>query len=121
MEEVEALVRELLGRVGAERASERISYRDVFARELALDPFTASDAELAQAAQPLGFAGAGADRDVWLELLMGSLIGPPLRRAAPAFLHGYPATQAALARLEPPEPRAGPRIMPDFHGHQLDD
>src|SRR5207302_7835869 len=35
MEEVEALVRELLGRVGAERASERISYRDVFARELA--------------------------------------------------------------------------------------
>src|SRR5207249_5616998 len=38
MEEVEALVRELLGRVGAERASERISYREVFARELALDP-----------------------------------------------------------------------------------
>ena len=110
MEEVEALVRELLGRVGAERASERISYRDVFARELALDPFTASDAELAQAAQPLGFAGAGADRDVWLELLMGSLIGPRLGREALTFVHGYPATQAALARLDPREPRAARRF-----------
>ena len=110
MEEVEALVRELLGRVGAERASERISYREVFARELALDPFTASDAELAQAAQPLGFAGAGADRDVWLELLMGSLIGPRLGREALTFVHGYPATQAALARLDPREPRAARRF-----------
>src|SRR5256886_10428996 len=108
-------------RVAAERTRERSSERGAFAAGLGLDPFTASDAELAQAAQPLGFAGAGADRDVWLELLMGSLIGPRLRRWAPTFLHGYPATQAALARLEPPEPRAGPRIMPDFHGHQLDD
>ena len=110
MDEVEALVRELLGRVSAERASERISYRDAFARELALDPFTASDAELAQAAQPLGFAGAGADRDVWLELLMGSLIGPRLGRKALTFVHGYPATQAALARLDPREPRAARRF-----------
>jgi len=36
MDEVEALVRELLGRVSAQRASERISYRDAFARELGL-------------------------------------------------------------------------------------
>ncbi len=78
MDEVEALVRELLGRVSAPRASERISYRDAFARELGLDPFTAPEAALAQAAQPLGFAGAGADRDVWLELLMGALVGPRL-------------------------------------------
>src|SRR2546429_4362319 len=53
--------------------------------------------------QPLGFAGAGADRDVWLELLMGSLIGPRLGREALTFVHGYPATQAALARLDPRE------------------
>src|SRR4030081_3094310 len=58
MDEVEALVRELLGRVSAQRASERISYRDAFARELGLDPFTAPEAALAQAAQPLWFAGA---------------------------------------------------------------
>src|SRR6202045_358531 len=110
MDEVEALVRELLGRVSAQRPSERISYRDAFARELGLDPFSAPEAALAQAAQPLGFAGAGADRDVWLELLMGSRVGPRLGREALTFVHGYPATQAALARLDPREPRAARRF-----------
>jgi len=110
MDEVEALVRELLGRVSAQRSSERISYRDAFARELGLDPFSAPEAALAQAAQPLGFAGAGADRDVWLELLMGSRVGPRLGREALTFVHGYPATQAALARLDPREPRAARRF-----------
>jgi lysyl-tRNA synthetase class 2 len=80
MDEVEALVRELLGRVSAQRASERISYRDVFAR------------------------------DMWLELLMGSLVGPRLGRKALTFVHGHPATQAALARLDPREPRAARRF-----------
>jgi lysyl-tRNA synthetase class 2 len=110
MEEVEALVRELLGRVSAQRSSERISYRDAFARELGLDPFSAPAAALAQAAQPLGFAGADADRDGWLELLMGSLVGPRLGRKALTFVHGYPATQAALARLDPREPRTARRF-----------
>src|SRR2546421_1520573 len=110
MDEVEALVRELLGEVSAQRSSERISYQDAFLRELALDPFTAPEAALAQAAQPLGFAGAGADRDVWLELLMASLVGPRLGREALTFVHGYPATQAALARLDPREPRAARRF-----------
>ncbi len=110
MDEVEALVRELLGEVSAQRAGERLSYRDAFLRELALDPFTAPEAALAQAGQPLGFAGAGADRDVWLELLMASLVGPRLGREALTFVHGYPATQAALARLDPREPRAARRF-----------
>jgi len=118
MDEVEALVRELLGRVSAQRASERISYRDAFARELGLDPFTAPEAALAQAAQPLGFAGAG-DRDVWLELLMGSLVGPRLGRKALTFVHGYPATQAALARLDPLEPRAARRFELYCQGIEL--
>jgi len=118
MDEVEALVRELLGRVSAQRASERISYRDAFARELGLDPFTAPEAALAQAAQPLGFAGAG-DRDVWPELLMGSLVGPRLGRKALTFVHGYPATQAALARLDPLEPRAARRFELYCQGIEL--
>ncbi|HEY0768370.1 MAG TPA: EF-P lysine aminoacylase EpmA [Steroidobacteraceae bacterium] len=110
MDEVEALVRVLLGPASAQRASERISYRDAFARELGLDPLTAPEAALAQAARPLGFAGTGADRDRWLELLMGSLIGPRLGHDALTFVHGYPATQAALARLDPCDPSAARRF-----------
>jgi lysyl-tRNA synthetase class 2 len=110
MEEVEALVRVLLAEAGASRASERISYRDAFVRELGVDPFVASATALAQAAQPLGFAGGGADRDEWLELLMASRVGPRLGTQALTFVHGYPASQAALARLDPREPRAAQRF-----------
>ena len=111
MDEVEALVRALLGERGAGRSSERLSYREAFQRELGLDPFTASTALLERAAQPLGFRAAGtAERDVWLELLMGALVGPRLGRGALTFVHGYPATQAALACLDPQDPRAARRF-----------
>lgn len=116
MDEVDALVRVLLGAT-APPASERISYRDAFLRELGLDPFSANEAALTQAAEPLGFraAAAGAagerlSRDEWLELLMGGLVGPRLGRHALTFVHGYPATQAALARLDPADPRSAQRF-----------
>jgi lysyl-tRNA synthetase class 2 len=118
MDEVEALVRSLLG-AAAPGASERVSYREAFQRELTLDPLAASLAELAQAAQPLGLTGGGAataraaaamSRDDWLELLMGAIVGPRLGRAALTFVYGYPATQAALARLDPADPRVAERF-----------
>ena len=110
MDEVEALVRALLG-AAAPAASERVSYRDAFLRELALDPLTAPDTALAQAAQPLALtAGAAASRDDWLELLMGAVVGPRLGRDALTFVHDYPASQAALARLDPADPRVAQRF-----------
>jgi elongation factor P--(R)-beta-lysine ligase len=117
MDELEALVRELLG-AAAPVSSERISYREAFLRELDLDPLVASDAALAQAAQPLALAGAGRtrgagdafSRDDWLELLMGAMVGPRLGREALTFVHGYPASQAALARLDPADPRVAQRF-----------
>jgi lysyl-tRNA synthetase class 2 len=109
MDEVEALVRSLLGAAAGGLGSERLSYRDAFVRELGLDPFTATDAALKEAAQPLGFAG-GADRDGWLELLMGARVGPRLGRGRLTFVHGYPASQAALARLDAGDPRTARRF-----------
>jgi lysyl-tRNA synthetase class 2 len=120
MDEVEALVRTLLGTAGAARAGERLSYREAFLRELGLDPLTASTAALARAAGPLALSAAaasctggeppGAERDEWLELLMGALIGPRLGQRALTFIHGYPATQAALARLDPGDARVAQRF-----------
>jgi lysyl-tRNA synthetase class 2 len=107
MDEVQALVDVLLGA----RSAERVSYREVFGRELRLDPFTAPLAELAAAAGAAGFAAsAAASRDELLELLMGTLIGPRLGAAGLSFVHGYPASQAALARLDPHDPRAAERF-----------
>lgn len=39
------------------------------------------------------------DRDAWLDLLMGAVVGPGLGHDAPVFVRDYPASQAALARL----------------------
>jgi elongation factor P--(R)-beta-lysine ligase len=118
MNEVDALVRALLGPVASGHASERITYREAFLRELQLDPFTASLAELGEAAKKSGFAGAAipADsathphRDELLDFLMGTMVGPRLGANALTFVHGYPATQAALARLDPQNPRAALRF-----------
>jgi elongation factor P--(R)-beta-lysine ligase len=111
MDEVEALVRSLLGTVASGRAGERLSYREAFSRELGLDPLSASVAQLQEAAQPLGFRGdAHTSRDTWLELLMGSRIGPRLGGNALTFVYGYPASQAALARLDARDPRTALRF-----------
>ena len=109
MSEVDALVRHLLGDVAFTMASERLTYREAFLRELRLDPFTSTLDELAGAARTVGFA-TEAERDELLELLMGAVIGPRLGRNALTFIHDYPASQAALARLNPAEPAAALRF-----------
>jgi lysyl-tRNA synthetase class 2 len=120
MDEVEALVRELLA--DDRRAGERLSYREAFLKELRLDPFTAPLQELEQAAQACGFAATGSaqpQRDELLELLMATRIGPRLGRAALTFVHHYPATQAALARVDPQDSRAALRFELYCEGVEL--
>jgi elongation factor P--(R)-beta-lysine ligase len=127
MSEVDALVRALLGPVASGHASERITYREAFVRELGLDPFAASLEELREAARKLGFASAAGPRaattkphrDELLDLLMGAAVGPRLGANALTFVHGYPATQAALARLDPQDPRAALRFELYCEGVEL--
>jgi lysyl-tRNA synthetase class 2 len=109
MSEVDTLVRHLLGDVAFTMSSERLTYREAFLRELHLDPFSATLEDLGEAAKTVGFAD-GAQRDELLELLMGALVGPRLGRNALTFIHGYPASQAALARLSPEDPRSALRF-----------
>jgi elongation factor P--(R)-beta-lysine ligase len=110
MSEVEALMRELLGAAAASRHGVRVSYREAFLQQLALDPFTAPREELAARARQAGFDGPTDDRDELLELLMGTVVGPRLGQGALTFVHGYPASQAALAQLDPADPRAAQRF-----------
>jgi lysyl-tRNA synthetase class 2 len=121
MSEVEALVRDLAGPAVA-GVTERVTYGDAFRRELALDPFAASDAELAEAAEGSGFVcsgGAPASRDDLLDFLMGLRIGPGLGREGLTFIHGYPASQAALARRDPSDTRTAKRFEVYRNGVEL--
>jgi lysyl-tRNA synthetase class 2 len=125
MNEVDALVRHLLGDVAITISSERLTYREAFLRELQLDPFIASVDELAEVAKTIGFtSSATADqpadqRDELLELLMGAIVGPRLGHNSLTFVHGYPASQAALARLDTEDPRAALRFEVYCKGIEL--
>jgi elongation factor P--(R)-beta-lysine ligase len=122
MDEVEALVRELLGASAPPRPCERLSYRDAFLRELSLDPFTVPLPQLLTAARGHGYEapqGQAPDHDELLELLMSVAVGPALGRSALTFVHRYPASQAALARLDPQEPRAALRFELYCEGVEL--
>jgi lysyl-tRNA synthetase class 2 len=120
MNEVEAIVRQLLGDQAGSLGTERVTYRDAFTRELRLDPFTASDSELRTAAGSIGFTCAtDTSRDELLELLMGAVVGPRLGYAALSFIYGFPASQAALARLDPHDPRTAMRFELYCNGIEL--
>jgi elongation factor P--(R)-beta-lysine ligase len=111
MDEVEALVRLLIGARAGAAAAARLTYQEVFLRELRCDPFTAPLSDLTRTAAAAGFAAAAdAGRDELLDLLMGTVIGPRLGAAGLTFIYGYPASQAALARLDPQDPRAAARF-----------
>jgi lysyl-tRNA synthetase class 2 len=60
-----------------------------------------------------------AGRDTWLDLLMSSRVGPRLGLGAPAFLHDFPASQAALARVRPGEPPLAERFELFWKGIEL--
>lgn len=118
MSEVDTLVRHLLGDVAFTMSSEQLTYREAFIREIRLDPFTATLEELAAAARQVGFTAA-AGRDEILELLMGTVIGPRLGRNALTFVYDYPASQAALARLNPEDPDCALRFELYCRGLEL--
>jgi elongation factor P--(R)-beta-lysine ligase len=117
MEEVADLLRDLLESNGA---SERLTYREAFLRHLQLDPFTVPDGQLVEVARGHGYVPAETtSRDELLEFLMGTQVGPELGAHRLTFVHGYPASQAALARLDPHDPSAALRFELYVEGVEL--
>jgi elongation factor P--(R)-beta-lysine ligase len=122
MHEVEALARHVLGDRADSLRSERVSYAEAFQSTLQIDPLTAPIASLRSLAIDAGFVSAelaNAARDELLEFLMGAVIGPQLGRGALTFVHRYPASQAALARLDPVDARCALRFELYGEGMEL--
>lgn len=100
MDEVEALVRTAFAFGGrATGSSERVTYRELFKRHLAVDPLSADDDELRQLTATFWVDANRLDRDTCLDVLMTHRIEPALPPQGLTFVHDYPASQAALARI----------------------
>ncbi|MGE0030014.1 MAG: EF-P lysine aminoacylase EpmA [Steroidobacteraceae bacterium] len=79
-----------------------LTYREVIAGACGIDCRVAGIAQIRSVLAERGVLPAGTadwDRDAWLDLLMGAVVGPGLGHDAPVFVRDYPASQAALARL----------------------
>lgn len=118
MAEVEALVAPILG---VTVVAERVSYREAFLRHAGIDPLSASIDELRGCAERLGIShfDAGEVRDTWLDLILSHAVEPHLGMEGLCFLTDYPASQAALARLNPDNPVVAERFELYFRGVEL--
>ena len=90
---------------------ERISCREAFTRYAGFDPLPLDAAAFAQAARACGVRPArdASWDDLFTQVLLDK-IEPALGIDRPTFLTGYPASQAALARLSPSDPRVAERF-----------
>lgn len=112
MDEVEQLLRVLFS--DPELTVKRISYQQVFLEQLQIDPLDATADELRACAIkhqieiPQGMHES--DRDMWLDWLMVSAVAPAFKKQRFSFIYDYPASQAALAKLNPQDPRVAHRF-----------
>lgn len=122
MDEVADLVR---ATVAAERtvpAVSKLSYRDAFVRYVGLDPLASRVSQLRRAAEEAGVSVTGLDpddRDGWLDALLTGAVVPALPSDRLVFIHAWPASQAALARLESGDPAVACRFELYWDGIEL--
>jgi lysyl-tRNA synthetase class 2 len=104
------LVRAALALAGRSAAVASYSYAALFVDYLQLDPFSASEAELAAPLAEFSIAPEGLLRDDWLDLLITHRIQPQFPRDRITLIYDYPASQCALARVRHDSPPVAERF-----------
>jgi lysyl-tRNA synthetase class 2 len=122
MHEVAELTQLLLGPAAPSAPAQFLDYELAFAHAVGLNPLQAGDAKLRRCAQSHGLEASlvqRCSRDELLDWLMATRIGPKLGSQALTFIHRYPASQAALARLDPDDRRVALRFELYYQGIEL--
>lgn len=117
MDEMDALLQTILHT----QAAERISYADLFLSHLNCNPLAATCDELKELATKhhIQMQGELHDKDSWLHLLMSHCIEPQLGKDRPCFVYDFPASQAALARIQATNPPVASRFEVYVNGVEL--
>lgn len=103
-------------------ASEKMTYQQAFIDQLGVCPLTGSMEELKKAAAILGLADIAEpeeDRDTLLQLLFSIGVEGKIGQQVPAFVYDFPASQAALAQINPNDSRVAERFEVYFKGIEL--
>jgi lysyl-tRNA synthetase class 2 len=105
MQDVEALLRALLEPLRSIGPTRVVTYTEAFQAALRCDPFEATPGELEACLRERGTdvpATLDGDRDGLLDLAMASHVAPGFAEDRLTFVHDFPASQAALARVRGP-------------------
>ncbi|MEH0761808.1 elongation factor P--(R)-beta-lysine ligase [Vibrio sp. 16] len=112
----------LLQRVLKCGAAERMTYQQAFMDVLGVCPLEGSMQELKAVAAKLGLSDIAEpedDRDTLLQLLFSIGVEAKIGQKTPAFVYDFPASQAALAKINRQDPRVADRFEVYFKGIEL--
>lgn len=117
MNEMDALLMMVLSKPPAER----ITYSALFMQHLQINPHVATLSELQACAMDKNISVASEiqDCDTWMQILMSEYIEPRIGQDKPCFIYDFPASQAALARIQPGHPPVASRFEVYFRGIEL--
>lgn len=111
--------------------AQRIPYQQAFLSVLGVCPLESEFNKLKEVAGTLGLSDIAereTNRDTLLQLLFTIGVEPKIGQLEPAFVYDFPASQAALAKLNPVDLRVAERFEVYFKGielangfHELDD
>lgn len=121
MDEVVELIAQLLPDAAESHRSERISYCDAFQQHCGIDPLTIEVEQLRKLAieQGLPLPEQSVDANELLDLMLSTLVAPHLGQEGSTIVFDFPASQAALAQLQPHDPRVAARFEVFLHGIEV--
>ena len=118
MTEVDEFIQMLLGCDEAER----VTYQNIFKQYLGCCPLTATLIEIKTLASHYGYAELAAienNKDTLLMLLFSQHVEPKIGQERPCFVMDFPASQAALAKINSTNPLVAERFELYFKGIEL--
>ena len=104
------------------KSTYRMTYQQAFLSQLGICPLEASMTELEESAYALGLGDIAKDetnRDTLLQLLFNLGVESQIGQEQPVFIYNFPASQAALAKISPQDPRVAERFEVYFKGVEL--
>jgi lysyl-tRNA synthetase class 2 len=114
MENLMNEVTELIQFLGIEKIPEQKSYSELFQKYLNFDPISAKIEDLKQ------ISGQNFnEKDEFLDFLFVSEIEPKLSEFEAIFVHSYPKSQAALAKLDEKNPELAKRFELYLNGIEI--
>ena len=121
IDEVDALVRELLSDSLELMPTVKWTYQRAWQETINLNPLDMNVGQLQQFVeqQNIDVTGLTNDKDDWLQLVMSYCVEPALPEKTPVFIYDFPASQAALAKIRHDEVAVAERFELYINGLEL--